>query len=304
MLKLLLKKNILEQKKNKGIVIEIKYPDSDYITQAQEQYIKQFMDILEKNVYNGNLSYIDLDSFYKYYLMQEFCVDIDSALSSFHLTQRKGDDKLYFGPVWDYDRAFDNDERLIPTNQKSKFVLYYDDSYGTTRQFIISILEIKNIMSNINNTWTNLKENGLDSQTLKAFIEAKKDLLYESANLNNLRWYGSKIGNGKKEYFDYVDVVINYIEQRFDSLSKIINNYYKDLIIYNECIVTWTTNCQKFLCEGILKKDKTRVCFDYFLSDANRGKGTHICVENKDSNSEKACKEVSKCPSPNKDPSA
>ena len=236
MLKLLLKKNILEQKKNKGIVIEIKYPDSDYITQAQEQYIKQFMDILEKNVYNGNLSYIDLDSFYKYYLMQEFCVDIDSALSSFHLTQRKGDDKLYFGPVWDYDRAFDNDERLIPTNQKSKFVLYYDDSYGTTRQFIISILEIKNIMSNINNTWTNLKENGLDSQTLKAFIEAKKDLLYESANLNNLRWYGSKIGNGKKEYFDYVDVVINYIEQRFDSLSKIINNYYKDLIIYNECI--------------------------------------------------------------------
>jgi len=94
-------------------------------------------------------------------------------------------------------------------------------------------------MSNINNTWTNLKENGLDFQTLKAFIEEKKDLLYESANLNNLRWYGSKIGNG---YFDYVDVVINYIEQRFDSLFKIINNYYKDLIIYNECIVIWTTN--------------------------------------------------------------
>ena len=66
----------------------------------------------------------------------------------------------------------------------------------------------------------------------------KKDLLYENANLSNLRWYGSKIGNGKKDYFDNIDVFINYIKQRFDSLSKIISNYYKDLKIYNECIVT------------------------------------------------------------------
>ena len=268
---------------NKGIIIEIKYPDSDDITQAQEQYIKQFMDILEKNAYNGNLTYIDLDSFYKYFLMQEFCADIDIVLSSFYLTKRKGDDKLYFGPVWDYDRAFDNDDRLIPTNQKPKFAFYYGDSSGTTRQFIITILETKNIMS----------KNGLDSETLKVFIEEKKDLLFESGNLNNLRWYGSKIGNGKKDYFDYVDVVINYIEQRFDTLSKIINNYSKDLIIYNECILRWATSCQKFLCEEILKEDKTRACFEYFLSDANRGKGTHICVDNKDENSEKACREVS-----------
>jgi hypothetical protein len=261
---------------DKGILIEIKYPDSNDITQAQEQYIKHFMNILEKNAYNGNLTYIDLDSFYKYFLMQEFCADIDIVLSSFYLTKRKGDDKLYFGPVWDYDRAFDNDNRLIPTNQKSIFVLYYGDSSGTTRQFIINILETQNIMSNINKTWTILQENGLDSETLKSFIEVKKDLLYESGNLNNLRWYGSKIGNGKKDYFDYVDIVINYIEQRFDILSIIINNYYKDLIIYNECIVTWNTSCQKFICEGILKKDKTRACFEYFLSDANRGFGTHI----------------------------
>ena len=94
-----------------------------------------------------------------------------------------------------------------------------------------------------------MQENGLDSETLKSFIEEKKDLLYESGNLNNLRWYGSKIGNSKKDYFDYVDVSINYIVQRFDSLSKIINNYYKNLIIYNEYIIAWTTSCQKFLCE-------------------------------------------------------
>lgn len=55
---------------------------------------------------------MDLDSFYKYFLMQEFCGDIDFVLSSFHCTKRRNDDKLYFGPVWDYDLSFDNEPNV------------------------------------------------------------------------------------------------------------------------------------------------------------------------------------------------
>lgn len=62
--------------------------------------------------------------------------------------------------------------------------------------------------------------------------------------------------------------------------------------------------CQKFICERILKKDKTKTCFEYFLSDEKRGYETHIWVDNKDTNSEKACSEVSKYPPLNEDPSA
>ena len=210
-------------KTDKGILIEIKYPDSDDITEAQEKYIKNFMNTLETNVYNGNLSYIDLNSFYKYFIIQEYCGDIDTVLSSFHCTKRKGDDKLYFGPVWDFDRSFDNDIRLIPTNKKPKFALYYGDTYGTTRDFILTILNTTNIMNNINKTWNEMKENGLNFQMLKDFLEEKKNLLYESAILNNLRWYNSKIGEGEKLFFDSINVVIEYIEQRFESLSYLIN---------------------------------------------------------------------------------
>ena len=32
--------------------------------------------------------------------------------SSFHCAKRKGIDKLFFGPVWDFDIAFDNDKTL------------------------------------------------------------------------------------------------------------------------------------------------------------------------------------------------
>ena len=213
---------------DEGIKIQIKFPDSEDITEAQENYIKHFMNILEKNAYNENLTYIDLNSFYKYFIMQEFCGDIDTVFSSFHCTKRKGIDKLYFGPVWDYDHSFDNDKRLIPTNQKPKFVLYYGDSSGTCRDFIIAVLNTKNVMSNISQAWNEVKENGLNLEILKEFIREKEDLLYESANLNNLRWYGSKAGEGKKDYFDSVNIVVNYLEQRFDSLTYLINLSLKD----------------------------------------------------------------------------
>ena len=210
---------------NKGIVGEIKYPDEDDITKDQENYIKKYLNKLEKSSYNGDLRYLDLPSFYKYFIIQEFCGDIDSMYSSFHCHKKKGDQKLYFGPVWDYDLSFDNDEKLIPTNEKTKFSLYYSGSAGSTRDFFINLLKTKNIMNNIEKTWNELKANELNFENLKSFIEDKKEKLKESANLNSLKWYGSEIGKGEKDYFDNVDIVTNYVEKRFDTLTALIKNF-------------------------------------------------------------------------------
>jgi hypothetical protein len=84
---------------NKGLRLGIKYPDSDDITIEQENYIKKYLNDLEERIYNYNLSYIDENSFYKYFLMQEFCADIDTVFSSFHIYKRRNDIKLHFGPV-------------------------------------------------------------------------------------------------------------------------------------------------------------------------------------------------------------
>ena len=134
------------------------------------------MNTLEEHIYKKNLSYIDLNSFYKYFLIQEFCGEIDTVLTSFHCTKRKGDDKLYFGPVWDFDRSFDNDKRLIPTNQKPKFALFYGDTNGNLRELILKILDIKNTMKNINQTWNMIQENGLNFTVLRDFVKEKEEL--------------------------------------------------------------------------------------------------------------------------------
>ena len=212
----------------KGLIGEIKYPDSDDITKDQENYIKKFLNKLEKNVYLGKLKYIDLYSFYRYFIIQEFCGDIDTVLSSFNVHKKKGDNKLYFGPVWDYDLSFDNDPRLIPTNNKRKFAFYYGSSAGSTRDFIITILKTKNVMKEINETWFELREDGLDYETLKSFIYEQKELLLESANLNMLKWYNSKIGEGVKDYSDCLDIINDYIKTRFDSLPQLLNEFDSD----------------------------------------------------------------------------
>ncbi len=104
---------------NKVIVGEIKYPDMDDMTKEQEKYIKKYLNKLEKSTYNRDFKYLDLPSFYRYFIIQEFCGDIDSMLSSFHCHTRKVAQKLFFNLVWDY-----NSKRLIPTNENTKFSLY------------------------------------------------------------------------------------------------------------------------------------------------------------------------------------
>ena len=83
-------------------------------------------------------------------------------------------------------------------------------------------------MKNINQPWFEIREEGLDIETLKDFIEEKVELLLESANLNMLKWYNSKIGKGKDDYLKNVKIVINYLEKRFDSLTNLIYKNFKE----------------------------------------------------------------------------
>ena len=213
---------------NKGLIGEIKYPDEDDITKEQLNYIRQYMNNFEHYIYNGDFKYFDLDSFYKYFIMQEFCGDIDIVISSFHIFKERDDDKLYFGPVWDYDLAFDNDARLNPTKGKKNFCYKYGESAGSLRDFLNMILGMKDIMKSINSTWIELQEDKLKFIDLKNFINNEIEYLQESANLNYLRWYGKTIGYGIRHFKNNVQVVVNYLQNRFDNLTYLINNYNYD----------------------------------------------------------------------------
>lgn len=88
-----------------------------YATQSQVSYIKnryqEFEDALERSNENDTdefLDYMDLDSFVQKYLIEEVSKNMDANFSSQYLYKDTDtvDGKFYAGPVWDYDRGYDN----------------------------------------------------------------------------------------------------------------------------------------------------------------------------------------------------
>lgn len=104
-------------KKNQPFVI--KYPDEDKITQVQKDYIHNHFQKFEDALYadnftdpvNGYRKYFDVNSYVDYYIINEVIGNPD-AFRSTYMFKKRNDDKIYVGPIWDFDKAANNDERL------------------------------------------------------------------------------------------------------------------------------------------------------------------------------------------------
>lgn len=226
-------------KTTKGISWKLNYPDDDDIAPQQLTYITEKFNKFESEVYSGNVDSLDLETYSKFFLVEEFCGDPDAVWSSCYFYKKRNDDKFYFGPVWDFDLGFDNDQRLTPTNDKPQFAFTYGASAGTMMDFTKTLIGHKTVIENIQKTWENLLNNGLDEKTLIEFIENKKEQIQESSTLNSMKWdnvpkqknpWGFDWGDmgpfaRKAESFnDAVDRLKEYVKKRFDSLSRVINN--------------------------------------------------------------------------------
>ena len=110
----------------KGIPISIKYPEE--MNEGQLNNLQLWFDNIERDVYNNVSNLIDLESFSQYFILQEFCGNVDSVWGSYYMNKHFNDDKLYFGPGWDYELALDNDVRIYPTNEKNKWTFNFGDS--------------------------------------------------------------------------------------------------------------------------------------------------------------------------------
>ena len=96
---------------NRGQAVVIKYPDT--VSSANLNEINDYMQRVEDAVYADNgynsrgehySDLIDVDSFVKVYLINEFSMNLDGGATSFYM-YKTPDGKLKAGPVWDFDWA-------------------------------------------------------------------------------------------------------------------------------------------------------------------------------------------------------
>ena len=168
-----------------GNPVTIKSPDEDSITTTQFNYIKNHFNKMESQW----KTYLDLPTFLRHFLVGELSGNTDTYWSVFMYKQRD-DDIVYTGPVWDFDLAFENDNRTYPVNNKKDYIYRSGGSCtGRMRSFVDRIV-INDASSRamLLEIWDEARQKGLTQENLVAFVDQMESELSQSQELNFLRW--------------------------------------------------------------------------------------------------------------------
>ena len=181
----------------KGIPVTIKSPDEEDIKPEQTKYLTDFFNEMEETVYAsyfenkdyGWRSILDAETFLRHFLIGEMSGNTDTYWSVYQYKKR-GEQKAYTGPVWDFDIAFDNDYRTYPLNNKTEFVCFDGGSMaGSMRNFVDRvILQDSQTMPELRKIWDKARHNGIDAISLCAWIDSIANEIDRAQSLTFMRW--------------------------------------------------------------------------------------------------------------------
>ena len=211
----------------KGLKITVKYPKDDEINPEQLDYITNFTQKFEDRLFSENFTdpttgyraFVDTASLINWYIACELTGNSDSFWSTY-IYKYKNIDKFYFGPLWDYDIAFNNDNRQGDAIEK----LMRDHAYDP-RAWIKRIWEDAWFKKAVYSRWMELI-NEKDIQT--TLIDYINDLvtLIDSSQKQNFQIWNIIRERVHLEQFIFssykggVDYLISYLNNRIDFLTK------------------------------------------------------------------------------------
>jgi hypothetical protein len=213
----------------RGLPFTIKSPEND--VSAQYQWIEDHIAIIENTLFsNTELAlekYIDLETAVKYYLHSELTGNCDSYWC-IPCYKKRGDDKLYFGPVWDYDQAFLTNYR-VPLYTET-----LSTDHGVAQFWFRRIMQTTAAQNKLQEIWKKVKEDNL-KQHLLNYLDDNSAYLQQAQTQNFERWNSL----GRKVWFEdalfntyqeYIDFVKDFIEKRFEWFNSIPSAQKKDIL--------------------------------------------------------------------------
>lgn len=173
----------------KALKITIKYPNDDEINSAQENYIKNYINTFENVLFSSNFkdpdkgyrAWVDIKTLVNWYIACELTGNSDSFWSTY-IYKKYDDPKIYFGPMWDYDIAFNNDNRLGDATRK----LMRNYAHNP-RTWIERMWQDEWFQQAVNERWIELKNDGLENKLIN-YIDETSVLLQSSQQLNFEKW--------------------------------------------------------------------------------------------------------------------
>ena len=221
-----------------GTPVTIKSPDDEDIVNAQTRYITDYFNRMENAVFASNFAnpetgyrrYLDLDSFLKHFMVGEMSGNTDTYWSVY-MTKDRESDKFFTGPVWDFDIAFDNDQRTYPIEAHTDYIFASKGSVASEamRRMVNRIVkEDDGARQRLLELWSEARNTkGIDETSLLEYVDKTVELLNESQKLNFLRWniLSERVHENPQASGSYegeVAIVKNFIRKRLPQLDGFI----------------------------------------------------------------------------------
>ena len=209
------------------------YPKHDEITAAQRDYIRNYINDFEDsmvgnsflNENNGYKTYINLQSFADFFLVNELSMNVDAyRLSTYMHKHRNG--KLRMGPLWDFNLSFGNAD-------------YCDGGYTTQWMYATpncdgspfwwrKMNEDPAFRNMARCRWEELRNSYWHTDSLMQFIDEQAALLEEAQTRN----------------FEAFDILNTYVWPNF-----FIGANYDSEVLF---LKNWLTNRLNFMDENLL----------------------------------------------------
>lgn len=205
-----------------GTGVTIKYPKEDSITSQQKDYIRQQYSKAEKNW----KKYLDLNTFLRHFIVGELSGNTDTYWSMY-LYKQRANDTLFVGPVWDFDLAFDNDNRTYPIKNLPDYIYRTNGSTTGYLRTLVDQIVVQDAAAKkqLLAIWTQARKAGLTEESFTEYLDEQEQILQQSQRLNFMRWpiLNSYVHQNPRVWGSYsreVNNVRTFINQRISWMDK------------------------------------------------------------------------------------
>jgi len=218
---------------SQGMKVTIKYPKDDEINADQSAYIANYTQNMENAMFSTNFTdaelgwrkYIDEVSMVDWYIACELFGNSDSWWSTYMYKERN--DVFKFGPLWDFDIAFNNDNRLGDATNLMMRTYAHEPKTWISRWW-----QDAGFVSAVKTRWTELRAAGLEAfmtnyiTTTATYLDASQKNNFEVWNILNTIVYNELAARGSYEaevefLKEYVRNRIAYLDTQFEMAETI-----------------------------------------------------------------------------------
>ena len=216
------------------VPVRVHYPDEDEIDYRQLSYIQQSVQDFETRLFSASFDdsltgyrpRVDSMSLANWYICTEVSANVDGFFSAYFYKEQD-DERLYWGPLWDYDIAYNNDSRsdrggTSNTERQLMKDVGYGGSGGGCRDWLAKMWNDPWFARLINRRYREIVDGGME-QYLNEKLDSLTALIDESQQLNYQRWGISTRALRERvlysTYEQYVDDVRTFLHHHMDYLS-------------------------------------------------------------------------------------